>query len=49
MRHLVAAINAAILSDGTICTDPTSKQEQVTVSFVKIRSTDNRFCVAVAE
>ena len=28
MRYLVAAITAVILSDGTICTDPTSKQEQ---------------------
>ena len=29
MKYLVAAITAAILSDGTICTDPTAKQEQV--------------------
>lgn len=29
MRHLVAAMTTAILSDGTICTDPTAKQEQV--------------------
>ena len=29
MKYLVAAITAAILSDGTICTDPTAKQEEV--------------------
>ncbi|CAB4012338.1 Exosome complex component RRP46 [Paramuricea clavata] len=28
MKYLVAAITAAILSDGTICTDPTAKQEE---------------------